>query len=186
PLVCHPPAVGKLGAREPFAFRPDVRPLVYRVQPLPQEPAGDVLVGRVRRLPAFLTVHPVGDPPRGQFLAGQAALSLVEPTASVLWAFHRPTSFRVERRGGRAARSRCGAHLAAESRSARATAWRRRSSPSSRKTVSRTRCLNSGGRPVRGAIALERTLCYATKSTRLVFSDEPGDAGGRVAHDSLG
>src|SRR4030095_12404985 len=31
--------------------------------------------------------------PRGQFLAGQAALSLVEPTASVLWAFHRPTSF---------------------------------------------------------------------------------------------
>src|SRR5262249_16134458 len=149
PLVCHPPAVEKLSDREPFAFRPDVRPLVYRVQPLPQEPAGDVLVGRLRRLPAFLTVHPVGDPPRGQLLAGQAALSLVEPTPSVLWTFLRPTCSGVECRGGRAVRSRCRAHFAAESRSARATAWRRRSSPRSRKTVNRTRCLNSGGRPMR-------------------------------------
>src|SRR5262249_17271547 len=60
------------------------------------------------------------------------------------------------------------------------------SSPRSRKTVSRTRFLNSGGRPIRGAIMPERTLCYAMKSTPLVLGYEAGNPRGRIAHDPLG
>src|SRR5262249_20351498 len=160
-LVIKHHAVDQLADGKAFALWPGVSPLVERVESVAQESLGSLEVRLARRLADLLAVDVVSDGPCRQLGAGTTALAL-EDAPSSRTALHDAVSFvglrfidepPFELGGdGKAARSRCRAHFAAESRSARAAAWRRRSSPGSRKTVRRTRCLNSGGRPIRAAM----------------------------------
>ena len=85
--------------------------------------------------------------------------------------------FRLER--GRAATSRRRAQVEAETRSARAASWIRRSSLASRSTSKRARSVNSGGRPSRGVRRGMRERNYHLFRKKINRRARPGSAGCR-------